>query len=320
MSPRALIPVPVLLAVLAALPAPAAAAIEKAPGIGLDSSSLPLEAPGGELSYLVREGKRATRLLETPRDGGPALRALRLSGRFALPAVAYDGLPGGLSADGRTLILVNPRKRFPRASTTLAVIDAKRMRLRHEIRLSGDFSFDAISPDGRLLYLIQYLSKRDITDYAVRAYDMRARRLFPQPVVDPSEPDEDMSGEPLARVMGAGGRWAYTLYASEEHPFVHALDTARRTAVCIDLDVHGGDALAMRGDRLDVLGSDRVLASIDTSTHRVIALAAKRPAQRRGAEEPAGFPWLAIAGPTAALMLLAAVGRRRLAATRTAAP
>jgi hypothetical protein len=317
MSPRALIPVPFLLAILAALPAPAAAAVEKAPGVGLDASSLPLSAPGGDVAYLARGGKRTTRLFETPSDGGPALRTLRIPGRFALPAVAYDGLAAGLSADGRTLILVNPRRRFPRASTTLAVVDPKRMRLRRQIHLRGDFSFDAISPDGRLLYLIQYLSKRDITDYAVRAYDMRTRRLFRQPVVDPSEPDEDMSGEPLARVMGAGGRWAYTLYASEEHPFVHALDTERRTAVCIDLDVHGGDALAMRGDRLDVLGSDRVLASIDTSTHRVIAPTAERPARERATEGAAGFPWLVIAGPTAALMLLAAAHRRR-SATRTA--
>jgi hypothetical protein len=320
MSPRALIPVPVLLAVIAGVPTPAAAAVEKAPGIGLDASSLPLAAPGGDVAYLTRAGKRSTRLLATAPGGGPAVRRLRIPGHLALPAVAYDGLPGGLSADGRTLILIKPRARFPRANTTLAVVDPTRMRMRRQIHLRGDFSFDAISPDGRLLYLIQYLSKRDITDYAVRAYDMRARRLFRQPVVDPSEPDEDMSGEPLSRVTDATGRWAYTLYASEEHPFVHALDTERRTAVCIDLDIHGGQALAMRGDRLDVLGGEQILASIDTSTHRVIPAPSKRPAHRRSAtEEAAGFPWLLIAGPTAALMLLAALGRRR-SATRTAAP
>jgi hypothetical protein len=247
------------------------------------------------------------------------MRELRIPGRFALPAVAYDGLPGGLSADGRTLVLVNPRRRFPRTNTTLAVVDPKRMRLRRRIRLSGDFSFDAISPHGRLLYLIQYLSKQDVTDYAVRAYDMRARRLFREPVLDPSEPDEDMSGTPLSRVMDADGRWAYTLYASEEHPFVHALDTERRTAVCIDLDIHGGEALDMRGDRLDVLGGEQVLASIDTSTHRVVAPAKKWPVQRRGAPaESAGFPWLVMAGASA-LMLLAGLGRR-CSATRRAAP
>jgi hypothetical protein len=315
MSPRALPLLPVVLAIVAALPAPAAAAVEKAPGVGRDASSLPLSAPGGDVAYLAQGTKRVTRLMETPRAGGPALRALRIPGSFALPAVAHDGLPSGLSGDGRTLVLINPRTRFPRANTTLAVVDAGRMRLRRRIHLRGDFSFDAISPDGRLLYLIQYLSPRDVTDYAVRAYDMRARRLFRQPVVDPSEPDEDMSGVPLSRVTDAGGRWAYTLYASEEHPFVHALDTQERTAVCIDLDIHGGNALAMGEDRLDVLRGEHVLASIDTSTHRVIAAPTKRPAQRKHAgAEAAGLPWLLIVGPTAALVLLAAVGRRRRAA------
>ena len=110
------------------------------------------------------------------------------------------------------------------------------MRLRRQIHLRGDFSFDAISPDGRIAYFIEYLSPRDVTAYAVRAYDMRARRLFQEPVVDPNEPDEDMSGVPLSRVSDGEGRWAYTLYSGHEHPFVHALDTERRTAACIDLD------------------------------------------------------------------------------------
>ena len=263
MSPRALLPISVLLALLAGLPGSATGAVQKAPGVGLDSSSLPLAAPGGDVAYLTRDGRRATRLLETGRIGGITLRVFRLPGSFALPAVAYDGLPAGLSADGRTLILVNPRTRFPRASTTLAVVDARRMRLRRQIRLRGDFSFDAISPGGRLLYLIQYLSKRDITDYAVRAYDMRAGRLFRQPIVDPSEPDEDMSGVPLSRVMDARGRWAYTLYSGHKHPFVHALDTERRTAVCIDLDLRHlrGAALELHGGGLDVVGDSGLLAA-----------------------------------------------------------
>jgi hypothetical protein len=238
-----------------------------------------------------------------------------------VPAVAYDGSPSGLSADGRTLVLISPRAHFPRASTTFAVIDAKRLRLRRHIRLRGDFSFDAISPDGRLVYLINYLSKSDFTKYAVRAYDMRARRLLRDPVVDPSEPEEDMSGLPMSRVSDAEGRWAYTLYSGRKHPFVHALDTERRTAVCIDLDdVHSLGALELHGNRLDVLGGrGGVVASIDTSTHRVIP----RPERRTpstAAAAAAGTPWLLVAAPTAALILLAAVGRRRLTATRTAAP
>ena len=45
-----------------------------------------------------------------------------------------------------------------------------------------------------------------------------------------------MTGVPVTRLPSPDGRWDYTLYQSAEHPFVHALDTQRRTAVCIDLD------------------------------------------------------------------------------------
>ena len=98
---------------------------------------------------------------------------------------------------------------------------------------------------------------------------------------------------------------------------MHALDTARRTAVCIDLDDltrAWGSSLALRGGRLDVVGpAGRIHASIDTRTHRLV----EEPASRA---EDTGASWLPIAVPAAAVLLLAAFGRRRFAAVRTAAP
>jgi DNA-binding beta-propeller fold protein YncE len=191
------------------------------------------------------------------------------------------------------------------------------MRLRRHFELRGDFSFDAISPDGRTAYLIEYLSPNDQTKYAVRAYDMRARRLFRAPVVDKSQPGEDMSGVPLVRVSDSEGRWAYTLYSAAEHPFVHALDTERRTAVCIDLDNFrnlGGVNLDLSGKRLTVSNNGGTLAVIDTSTHSVISSRKRNGAPAAVARDTAGTPWLLVAAPTAALLLLlAAVGRRRRA-------
>lgn len=289
---------------------PASAVADGLPGAGVVPS--PVSAPGGDVEYVAKRAKLDTVLREQRLNLGPVLRTLELRGRYSVPAVAYDGSPSGLSADGRTLVLINPRKRWPRKHTTFAVVDARRMELRRHIRLRGDFSFDAISPDGRVAYLIEYLSPRDVTAYAVRAYDMRARRLFQEPVVDPSEPDEDMSGVPLARVSDAEGRWAYTLYSGHKHPFVHALDTERRTAVCIDLDLRnlGGAALEIKRGRLDVMGDSGLLARIDTATHRVIAAPGKGAARAK-AEASAGTPWLSIAAPTAALVLLAGAGWQR---------
>ena len=111
-----------------------------------------------------------------------------------------------------------------------------RLRLRRRFTLRGDFSYDALSPDGRALFLINYLSARDPTRYRVRVYDLARRRLDPKPIVDPREPPDAMNGLPMTRVTSRDGRWAYTLYdGAGKHPFIHALDTTERRAVCIDL-------------------------------------------------------------------------------------
>ena len=42
--------------------------------------------------------------------------------------------------------------------------------------------------------------------------------------------------------MSPDGRWAYTLYdGNGKTPFIHALDTSRSTARCIDLDALAGN-------------------------------------------------------------------------------
>jgi hypothetical protein len=293
-----------VLALMALVPASAAA--DGLPAVGIDAR--PLSTPRGDVEYTTERAGADTRLVESARYGGP-LRRRTLRGSLSIPAVAYDGSPGGLSADGRTLMLISPRTRYPRRRTTFAVVDARRLAVRRRIHLKGDFSFDALSPNGRVMYLIQYAS-RDFSSYAVRAYDLRARRLFRDPVVDPREADEPMTGAPVTRVASADSRWAYTLYDSSPHPFVHALDTARRTAVCIDLDGIGGGiwgaALQLRGPTLAVVGRrGMVLATIDTRTHRLIA-------DPEPAAEDAATSWLPIAVPTAAVLLLgAALSRRR---------
>jgi hypothetical protein len=301
----------VVLALVVLLPSQAFGA--GLPAEGVDAT--PLYVPGGQFEYRTERAGHDTRVIESARYGGP-VRERRLDGRFLIPAVAYDGSPSGLSADGRTLVLINPRRGFPAKRTTIAVVDVRHLRVRRHIELDGDFAVDAIAPDGNTLYLIEYPS-RDMLSYAVRAYDMRAGRLLAKPVVDPDEADEPMTGAPVTRLAAPDGRWQYTLYQSEEHPFIHALDTTRRTAVCIDLlDVSQvwNATLMLRGERLEVSRLGRPIASIDLRTHRVIA-ASSRAAEPRGVQprpgEDAGTSWLPLAAPTAALLLLAAGLRRR---------
>ncbi|MEA2244017.1 MAG: hypothetical protein QOD24_3573, partial [Solirubrobacteraceae bacterium] len=193
------------------------------------------------------------------------------------------------------------------------------------VRLPGDFSYDALSPDGRSLFLINDTAPRDATKYRVRVYDLARGRLDPTPVVDPRESPDAMSGFPVTRATSRDGRWAYTLYARPDgSPFVHALDTRDRTAVCIDLDgpaFAGGDAYGLRlaiagGARLDVRRKGRPVATVGTATFRVRGAAAPRAVAR--GRDGSGTPWPAPAGAAllAAALLAGAVARRRRARPR----
>jgi hypothetical protein len=213
---------------LAAAGSAANAQADGLPVLGIDAGATGVATPGGRDRYVTIPAESNTVLARVSRDDGRILASRLLHGTFTIPAVAYDGSAGGISGDGRTLVLITPRATFPRAATTFALIDTPQLAPRGRITLQGDFSFDAISSRGESLYLIQYTSALDPTRYLVRHYDLTTRRLVAAPVVDPREPSEKMRGRPLTRSTSRDGRWAYTLYdRAGRTPFIHALDTRR---------------------------------------------------------------------------------------------
>jgi hypothetical protein len=311
------------LTVAACVLAPTSAGGDGLPVTGVDAGWSGVTTTESPARYVTVPMGSNTLLARVRRDGGQVLGSRLLRGSFTIPAVALDGSASGLSADGRTLVLIRPRTGFPRARTPLAVVDAQRLRVRRVIRLDGDFSFDALSPDGATMYLIEYTSPRDPTRYAVRAFDLDAGRLLPGRIVDPREPDERMRGYPITRASSPDGRWEYTLYdGAGGHPFIHALDTREREAFCIDLDApgHHEDLYRLRldlgGEGLAVRDRTRTLAIVDRATFEVgLPRAAPRPA--RPADDGGGAPLAAIAVAGSALLLVAAAAfgaRRRRAA------
>ena len=307
---------------LASVISAVAAQADGLPVLGVDVGSEGVAAAGEGVRYVTLPVSERTVVARVATSDGRVDGYRILRGTYTVPAVAYDGSAAGLSADGRTLVLIEPRQTFPRARTTLAVVDPRRLGLRRRIDLRGDFSFDAISPQGALLYLIHYTSPADPSRYEVRAYDLRAGRLLAEPVVDPNEHGEAMRGAPITRASTPDGRWAYTLYdGAGGEPFVHALDTSGRTARCIDLAVLEGRndlsrlrlALDRPGGTLTVSKAGKALALIDTVTFAV-----RQPGPRVAAAAPApapagGFPWL-VSGAGVAIALVAAgllVGVRR---------
>jgi hypothetical protein len=291
-----------------------AARADGLPVLGVDVGATGVATPSGQARYVTIPAGADTVVARVNSQGGRIGASLLLPGTFTIPAVAYDGSASGLSGDGHTLILIEPRSGFPRAETRLAVLDTRPLLWRTIIMLHGDFSFDAVSPDGSSLYLIQYTSALDPTKYNVRVYDLESRRLVKAPIVDPHERGEKMRGQPLTRATSSDGRWAYTLYdGAGKAPFVHALDTSNRTARCIDLDALAGTDLARLGLKLDtrhgllsVTRGARPALNVDLASFQV----------RPPSTGSSGFPWLLATLLVLGVLVIAAVLPSRIRAGR----
>ena len=251
------------------------------------------------VEYMATPGQHGTTTVRKL-DGKETMASRKLGGRFAVPAVTLRGEADGLSPDGRRLVLVGPRRQVTHGPTQVRVLDTRSLRIDRRFALQGAFTFDAISPDGSTIYFIQYLSPRDRTKYAVRAYNVQEGRLLRDPIVDPDEHAGEMRGYPLRRVQSPDRRWAYTLYdGGDGKPFIHALDTVEGRAVCVDLDglVTPAEvrdvsmAMAPLGDQLMLTARKAPIAVVDTAT---LEASAPPASASNDTDRSAGFPWVPV--------------------------
>jgi len=234
------------------------------PGMGTTRTAL---SPDGKLRYEADTGGGT--VISVMRDGR-SVRTATIRGKYGFPMPTNQGIGGGVSHDGRTLVLarVGSLGRF-------AVVDAQTLRLRRTISLRGQFTYDALSPRATTLYLIQHVSQGPDDHYYVRAYDLRAGRLVKRIVFDTRDEGGVMRGIAVTRATGPSGRWVYTLYSRANGTiFVHALDTVDRHAFCVDLsprfsqETAFGLRLKLTGRTLAVLNGTKRVAEIDTKTLR----------------------------------------------------
>ena len=231
---------------------------------------------------------------------GPIFR-----GRWGVPMVTYRD-PGGLSLDGRLLVLqsttIGP-------STSFMVLSARGgFHVKSRFTLRGTYSFDALSPDASRLYLIDRVNPSvNLARYVVKAYDLETNRLLPGRIADRTQKGWVMQGDAATRTSSLDGRMVYTLYTNPGGtPFIHALDTERGVAHCIGIPWTSTDqngllnvVLTLHGDRLAVhWRSGRQWLDVDTASWRV------SPAAGRA------FPW-AWLGFAALPLVLVLLRRRR---------
>src|SRR5207253_5411538 len=164
-------------------------------------------------------------------------------------------------------------------ATHFVLVKTADLAIRDQIDLKGTFAFDALSPDGSRMYLIQHKSAQDVQHYIVRAYDLSAHQLLPGRIADKTQKSWVMQGWAVDRATTPNGRWAYTLYANPGgFPFIHALDTVRGVAHCVGIPWPQSDnqgqlfdfKLSLRGKMLVIkMGSGAVYRVVNTTNWHV---------------------------------------------------
>jgi hypothetical protein len=299
--------------------APAAHAGGPAPATQAESFVLSTE---GDTYYMVLAGGGQTTVdAMSTRDG--SMQEARFAGSWRIPVVTQNGEAGGLSPDGKTLVLSTGSGSSP---SRFLIVDAQTLTVKKRVVLGGSFAFDALSPNGSNLYLIQHTSAKDFSHYVVRSYDVRAGRLLEDRIADKTQQNWVMQGYAMTRATGPGGRWVYTLYQNPGgYPFIHALDTVRGIAHCVGLPWTGDQSplvnivltLGQDGKALAVhWNTGRPWLTVNTANWHLTHVAVASP-------QPRGLLWRwAVAGVAGALLLALGLGlvakRARLRVPRAA--
>jgi hypothetical protein len=221
-----------------------------------DIFELPVGAPDDTWGHILTAtpGERTTRIHDLVVQPGFGGSTQDVDGRWRLPTVGLDPIPRGVSADRTTIVLVEADAEHgavgvDRTVSRFAVVDAPLgldipPRI---ITLEGAFDFDALSPDGKLLYVAQQVPGPLEGRYQVRAVETATGRMREGIIVDKRNIDEEMAGWPVDQARRADGM-VMTLYRGVEYPFVHALSSVEAWAVCIDLPTRGFDDVEAGAD------------------------------------------------------------------------
>ncbi len=199
-------------------------------GTGTVVRELPIGTPASDWSryYIVTQLSGSAQLKAIDPASGRTIAQATIPASYSLPDIASQGPTAGISPNGQWLALTQKG-----ASTNFLVGSSSLTDSFKTIHVNGDFVFDALSNDGKSLYLIQKMT--DPNHYQVRLYDVAAGALMPQPVVDKREPNEPMNGIRGDSAADSTGNYVYTVYIRDGGPFIHALPLDEPIAWCVDL-------------------------------------------------------------------------------------
>lgn len=244
----------------AAYPSPFA--LQGGQGVLSNDGSIRFVAVGTGESTVVRANKT--------NGGSTVMSSQSIPGSYGIPMLISSGPGGGMFRDGSTFVLQSTGL-F--ATTQFVLLRTADLGVSDQIVLKGTFAFDALSPDGSKLYLIQHKSAQDIQHYIVRAYDLSAHQLMPGRIADKAQKSWVMQGWTIDRATTATGRWVYTLYANPGgFPFIHALDTVKGVAHCVGVPWPQSDSNQSKvfNFKLALHGKMLVIKAGTGSTYRLV--------------------------------------------------
>lgn len=197
----------------------------------------------------LTNGRAYTTISVIDTSSGATVRMLNIPGSYSTADRGYAY--SMLSGDGRWLAL--RAQNATAGATSIVLVDTQAGKLVKSIQLKGDFTLDAVSPKGTMLYLLEYY-QAGTSHYNVRAYDVNANKLLDGSIVDKNDLGDKMQGVALARQVSDDGDMAYTLYINPvtNKAFIHILwltDTVNNAvpfpaiARCLDLPVGISPAL-----------------------------------------------------------------------------
>ncbi len=244
-------------------------------GTGTVERELPLGTPASDWSryYTVTQLSGSARLTALDPASGHTLGQVMVSAGYSLPNIAFQGPTAGISPNGQWLALTSLGQTSGGATVTNFIVGSSSLSDSFTtIHVNGDFVFDALSNDGKSLYLIQKM--KDANHYQVRLYDVAAGLLTPQVVVDKREPGEPMNGIRGDSAADPTGNYVYTVYIREAGPFIHALPLDQPLAWCVDLPSNAPNdmekqfhwALAVSHDGRSVYATNASLGTVAVMT------------------------------------------------------
>jgi hypothetical protein len=224
----------------------------------------------------VSPGERMSRIKDLiVQPGLPAGRELAIEGSWRLPKVGLDPMPAGLSADGSTIALVEnvePSGVEAVITSRFAIVERSMASAPRFVELAGAFDYDALAPDGSILYVAEHVPGPLDGRYQVRAVDTATGVMRDAIIVDKRNLDVQMAGWPLDQAFRDDGV-VLTLYRGTEYPFIHALHSGEAWAVCIGLPARGIDDTTATADWGVVATADGVDLAVNATLGFAVAIA-----------------------------------------------